>query len=150
MDTVHTELRAEGGVGGTMHNADPIFPVAIVMNIRGKMFPFVPKAGGHIHIPEAASASSSLDLKQPDGNCCLTSLHLSVMPNSFCDQSQGTIGLALTWILLSIGTLTVSLRIYVRSDVSRKIGWDDYTAIASLVSTTYALRLPLSERRPRL
>ena len=63
------------------------------------------------------------------------------MPHSFCDKNQGTIGLVLTWIILSIATLTVSLRVYVRSDVNRKIEWDDYTAMASLVSTPSYLRL---------
>ena len=56
------------------------------------------------------------------------------MPNSFCDQNEGTVGLAFAWILLSIGVLTVSSRIYVRSGANRKIGWDDYAAVASLVS----------------
>ena len=56
------------------------------------------------------------------------------MPNSFCDENEGTVDLAFTWILLSIGILTVSLRIYVRSGANRKIGWDDYAAVASLVS----------------
>ncbi|KAF6223002.1 hypothetical protein HO133_001053 [Letharia lupina] len=62
------------------------------------------------------------------------------MSHSFCDENQGTIGLAFTWILLSFGILTVSLRIYVRSGVNGKIGWDDYTAVASLVSTPSYLR----------
>ena len=57
------------------------------------------------------------------------------MPDSFCDENQGLIDLALTWVLLSIGILVVSLRIYVRSGANRRIGWDDYTAVASLVST---------------
>ena len=61
------------------------------------------------------------------------------MPGPFCDENQGTIGLAFTWILLSIGILVVSLRIYIRSGVNRKIGWDDYTAVASLVSTLSCL-----------
>lgn len=55
------------------------------------------------------------------------------MPDSFCDQNEGIAGLVCTWILLSIGILTVSLRIYVRSGVNRKIGWDDYTAVAGLI-----------------
>lgn len=62
------------------------------------------------------------------------------MPSSFCDENQGTVGLAFAWVLLSIGILTVSLRIYVRSGVNRKIGWDDYTAVASLVSISCCLR----------
>lgn len=62
------------------------------------------------------------------------------MPSSFCDENDGTVGLAFTWILLSIGILTVSLRIYVRSGANRKIGWDDYTAVASLVSLPSFLR----------
>ena len=66
------------------------------------------------------------------------------MARSFCDENQGIAGLAITWILLSIGVLTVSLRIYVRSGVSRKIGWDDYTAVASLVSILSSLRFAFS------
>lgn len=38
------------------------------------------------------------------------------MPDSFeRNKNQGTISLALTWMLLSITVLTVALRIYVRS-----------------------------------
>ena len=66
------------------------------------------------------------------------------MARSFCDENQGIAGLAITWILLSVGVLTVSLRIYVRSGVSRKIGWDDYTAVASLVSVPSSLRFASS------
>lgn len=66
------------------------------------------------------------------------------MARSFCDENQGIAGLAITWILLSVGVITVGLRIYVRSGVSRKIGWDDYTAVASLVSVPSSLRLAFS------
>lgn len=70
------------------------------------------------------------------------------MPNAFCDENEGTVGLAFTWILLSIGILTVSLRIYVRLGPNRKIGWDDYAAVASLVSlpSVYALCVHLYHR----
>ena len=62
------------------------------------------------------------------------------MPDSYCDDNEGIAGLVCTWILLFIAILTVSLRIYVRSGVNRKIGWDDYTAVAGLVSTPSCLR----------
>lgn len=66
------------------------------------------------------------------------------MARSFCDENQGIAGLAVTWILLSLGILTVSLRIHIRSGVSRKIGWDEYTAVASLVSIPSSLCFPFS------
>ena len=54
--------------------------------------------------------------------------------SDYCKASKGTITLALTWGLLCIGILVVSLRLYLRLGPRYKIGWDDYTAVASLVS----------------
>ena len=53
--------------------------------------------------------------------------------SALCHENQGAICLAVTWILLTIGIITVSLRLYVRLDIRHNVGWDDYTAVASLV-----------------
>ena len=57
-----------------------------------------------------------------------------LMMSSRCSTHQGTVPLIVTWMLLSIAIITVCIRIYVRLHVRRNIGWDDYTAVASLVS----------------
>ena len=59
---------------------------------------------------------------------------LSVEMSDLCDEDQGSVPLALTWILLSLATITVALRLYVRLSLHRHISPDDYTALASLVS----------------
>ena len=51
-----------------------------------------------------------------------------------CTASKGTITLALTWGLLRIVILVVSLRLHLRLEPHYKIGWDDYIVVASLVS----------------
>lgn len=49
-----------------------------------------------------------------------------------CTANAGTVGLVVTWLLLGIGTIVVSLRIYLR--LSRHATWwDDWTALASLL-----------------
>ena len=49
-----------------------------------------------------------------------------------CTANAGTTGLVVTWLLLGIGTIVVSLRIYIR--LSRHATWwDDWTALASLL-----------------
>ena len=63
----------------------------------------------------------------------------SAAVSDYCKANQGTITLALTWGLLCIGILVVSLRLYLRLGPRYKIGWDDYTAVASLVSSPIPL-----------
>ena len=55
--------------------------------------------------------------------------------STYCDENQGITGLVFTWLLLAIGIIVVSLRLHVRLGLRHNIGWDDYTAVASLVST---------------
>ncbi len=56
--------------------------------------------------------------------------------SAYCDANQGTIGLVFTWLLLAIGIIVVSLRLRIRLGLRHNTGWDDYTAVASLVSTS--------------
>ena len=63
----------------------------------------------------------------------------STAVSRYCRANQGTINLAIIWALLSIGILVMSLRLYVRFGPRYKIGWDDYTAVASLVSSPIML-----------
>ena len=152
VDLMHAGLAAEGekregerrgpGDEDGKRYADLIFSVAMVVHVRGETLCLFQSDQGNFFVPEAAFTlylrvlvSSSLT-----GNCNLRFLPSSAMPSSFCDENQGTIGLTFAWVLLSIGILIVSLRIYVRSVVNRKIGWDDYTAVASLVSISSCLR----------
>lgn len=65
-----------------------------------------------------------------------SSMSSSTQSSTHCEANQGVVGLAFTWILLTIGIIAVSLRLYVRLGIRHNIGWDDYTAVASLVSTT--------------
>lgn len=44
------------------------------------------------------------------------------------------------WTLLRIGANDVNLQLYVRLGVRHNIGWDDYTAVASLVSISSQCR----------
>ena len=60
----------------------------------------------------------------------------STATTTYCNANQDTIGLAFTWTLLAIGIVVVSLRLYVRLGLRHNIGWDDYTAVVSLVSRT--------------
>lgn len=55
--------------------------------------------------------------------------------SAYCDANQGLTGLVFTWLLLAIGIIVVSLRLRVRLGLRHNIGWDNYTAVASLVST---------------
>ena len=52
----------------------------------------------------------------------------------FCTEDEGIKGLAITWILLTIALVIVSLRAYLRIGVSKSHWWDDYLVVASLVS----------------
>ena len=63
--------------------------------------------------------------------------HLPEDPPStdpICLQNRGNTGLAIAWILLTIGIIVVGLRVYVKLWVRRSHWWDDYTAVAALVS----------------
>ena len=53
--------------------------------------------------------------------------------SALCNENQGTVSLVLTWILLSLATITVVLRLYVKLDLHYNVGWDDYAALASMV-----------------
>ena len=62
--------------------------------------------------------------------------HLPTEPPStepVCAEDEGIKGLAITWILLTIALVIVSLRAYVRIGVSKSHWWDDYIVVASLV-----------------
>lgn len=63
----------------------------------------------------------------------------STAVSDYCRANRGTITLAITWVLSSIGILVVSLRLYLRFGPRYKIEWDDYTAMASLVSSRILL-----------
>ena len=54
-------------------------------------------------------------------------------PPGDCSANQDTPGLLLTWILLAIATLVVSLRLYIRAGLRKNAGEDDYVALVSLV-----------------
>lgn len=54
--------------------------------------------------------------------------------SDLCDEDRGSVSLALTWILLSLATVTVVLRLYVKLSLHHNVSQDDYTALASLVS----------------
>ena len=55
--------------------------------------------------------------------------------SAYCDANQGITGLVFTWLLLAIGIIVVSLRLRIRLGLRHNVGWDDYMAVASLVST---------------
>lgn len=59
---------------------------------------------------------------------------LSIGMSDLCDEDRGSVSLALTWILLSLATVTVVLRLYVKLSLHHNVSQDDYTALASLVS----------------
>ena len=63
----------------------------------------------------------------------------SAAVSDYCKANQGTITITLTWGLLCIGILVVGLRLYLRLGPHYKIGRDDYTAVASLVSSPLPL-----------
>ena len=73
----------------------------------------------------------------------------SAASNVDCKVNQGIIGLVMTWILLAVGILTVTLRAYVRLFVRRNFGWDDYMAAASLVRKILS-KIPYSDYPPSL
>ena len=59
---------------------------------------------------------------------------------ALCKVNDGTGPLVLTWVMLTISTIVVSLRGLVRYH-SRNLGWDDYTIVLSQVCDTAALNL---------
>ena len=61
-----------------------------------------------------------------------------------CKESQQTMLLALSWVLLSIAIIAVSLRLYFRLGLRNGIRGDDYTIIASLVCDPITRILPKS------
>ena len=52
----------------------------------------------------------------------------------FCEESQVTTLLTLKWMLYSLATITVSLRLHFRLGTRSGLGADDYTIFASWVS----------------
>lgn len=56
---------------------------------------------------------------------------------ALCEVNEGTGPLVLTWVMLTVSTTIVSLRVLIRYH-SRNLGWDDYTIVLSQVcrSTT--------------
>ncbi|KAK0508251.1 hypothetical protein JMJ35_009335 [Cladonia borealis] len=53
--------------------------------------------------------------------------------STYCDENQGITGLVFSWLLLAIGIIVVSLRLHVRLGLRHNIGWDDCTAVVSLM-----------------
>ncbi len=51
----------------------------------------------------------------------------SLVKGPYCEENQGIVGLAFTWILLAVGMIVISLRFYVRLSLRKSVGWDDYT-----------------------
>lgn len=51
-----------------------------------------------------------------------------------CDDYQRINLQALIWTLISIAVVVVGLRLLVRIRYDHGLGWDDYTAVAALVS----------------
>ena len=60
---------------------------------------------------------------------------LSEIASVDCKQDRGTEALVVVSVLLSIATVTVALRLYIRIFMRRSLGWDDYFIVASLVGT---------------
>ena len=56
-----------------------------------------------------------------------------------CAQDRGTEALVVNGVLLSIATVIVALRLYIRIFMRRNLGWDDYFIVASLVRTVMYL-----------
>ncbi|MCJ1310220.1 hypothetical protein MMC25_003882 [Agyrium rufum] len=54
------------------------------------------------------------------------------MSEALCGQNQGITPLVVTWVLLSIGLIVTSLRVYCRLHLYKNAGWDDYTAVLAL------------------
>jgi len=72
---------------------------------------------------------------------------LKVLPTYNCSQDQGTKALVVASVLLGIAIVTVTARLYVRISLRRSLGWDDYTIIASSVSTFTDAMLWIKEWR---
>lgn len=53
---------------------------------------------------------------------------------TLCAEDRGPLMLAVGWILIALGILTVATRIYFRSNLRHGINWDDHFVVASLVS----------------
>jgi hypothetical protein len=52
----------------------------------------------------------------------------------FPDVNRGPGILAVSWIEASLGIIILSLRMYTRAKITRKIGWDDWTMVFATVS----------------
>ncbi|CAL8577739.1 hypothetical protein XPA_003558 [Xanthoria parietina] len=52
---------------------------------------------------------------------------------TLCAEDRGPLMLAVGWILIALGILTVSTRIYFRSNLRHGINWDDHFVVASLI-----------------
>ena len=63
------------------------------------------------------------------------------------DVSRGDQYIAVSWSLVSVATILVVLRFYVRIVIRKKIGGDDYTILAALVTPMAALLVHLETFR---
>ena len=59
---------------------------------------------------------------------------LALTPPADGDRRRGADIIATQFVLISIATTLVCLRLYVRAKMVRKIGWDDRLIILALVS----------------
>lgn len=59
-----------------------------------------------------------------------------LFPTYDCSEDQGTKALVVAAVLLGVAIVTVIARLYVRILLRRALGWDDFTIIASSVSTS--------------
>lgn len=58
------------------------------------------------------------------------------------NDTRGPEIVGVLWALCTISWIIVLLRLYVRTFVRRNLGWDDYTIVAALVSTSAVNRRP--------
>ena len=56
--------------------------------------------------------------------------------STICQENNGPGLLALSWVMLSVTTLVVALRLYFKGRHVNRIGWDDYMIVLSLVRKT--------------
>ncbi len=49
------------------------------------------------------------------------------------DDNRGAAVLIVSWIFLSLATITVVLRLITRGVLRRTLGWDDHTIVIALV-----------------
>ena len=60
-----------------------------------------------------------------------------------CSENQGPMILAVSFSLLAIAIIAVLLRLHIRLGLRNGLSADDYTIVASLVSHTHSITLPL-------